>query len=139
VFAGELERVRIACLHHVTAMEEGGLRFATLEVRDGQLTASYQARPFLVADATGATAGTSVLAANVATIAFQYADWDAEQGVVWLESWDPERQDLPLAILLQVSWQDGREESWLRRTAASGWRERFGKWVPQPVGASRGS
>ena len=41
-----------------------------------------------------------------------------------------EYQELPLAIMVTVLSTDGSVHSWLRRVAASGYRERWGKWEP---------
>ena len=52
---------------------------------------------------------------------------------IWTDNWenvDSERTDLPLAILFHVIWDDGREESWLRRTTGNSFRERYGTYRP---------
>ena len=45
-----------------------------------------------------------------------------------VETVESERTDLPLAIMVTVHWQDGRVESWLRRSMGNGYRERYGRW-----------
>ena len=56
--------------------------------------------------------------------------------IKWKNTWgkkdDPTpRMEAPLAILMIVRWQDGREESWLRRTAGNSQYARFGRWIPR--------
>jgi hypothetical protein len=83
----------------------------------------------------------SVLARDVDHVSFQYADFAPDQEddwnrrLEWVSEWDTDdehpREEIPLAIMITVVWQDGRAESWLRRTAGEGYRERFGKWKPR--------
>ena len=69
------------------------------------------------------------------SISFLYADFSSDVSdewkdrLFWRDSWeteDSERKDIPLAIQIRVKWQDGREESWLRRTMGNSYRERYG-------------
>jgi len=130
VFAGESERMLLTCLHQLNSLADGALRFVLLTVRDDQFVAVYQARPFLAPGEESMAARVSVLAGGVEAVEFLYADCDEEGVLEWYTAWDPERQALPLATLVTVHWLDGRTESWLRRTAGSGFRERWGKWEP---------
>ena len=43
----------------------------------------------------------------------------------WVDDWE-DRDYLPLAVRLSVKWADGRADSWLRRTAGSGFFEHYG-------------
>jgi type II secretory pathway component PulJ len=137
VFLGEPQRLRLAYVHATSGGESCALRFLQLEVDgEGRLVAFYSAYPFLEPEETVETAKTSVLARDVDTVEFRYADWEKVDGdswpdaLLWLEEWELEREELPLGILVTVRWTDGRVESWLRRTSASGYRERWGKWKP---------
>ena len=134
-FSGEPDRLRLACRHDVNNMQQGGLRFISFEVRDQKLMAFYAQKPLLSREAVETVpVHQSVLAESVETIECLYADWVPDRGIEWLEAWPEERQTLPLAIVITVLWQDGRVESWVRRTAGNGFRERWGKWKP-PTGA----
>lgn len=134
-FVGEADYLRLVCLHPVTQASEGALRFAEVFVEDGLLTVSYTERPWRDVTENQSQARATVLAAGVDRVEFSYADWnddaagDWDDRLLWVEEWDPERTEMPLAVLMTVHWQDGRVESWLRRTAA-GYRERWGKWEP---------
>lgn len=134
-FFGESDYVRLACLRPVTQAEEGALRFAEIFLDDGRLMVVSTARPWRDPADAEERSRTTVLATGVERLEMAYADWegDAEAdwdgGLVWVDEWDPERTEMPLAIWLTVEWRDGRIESWLRRTAA-GYRERWGKWQP---------
>ncbi len=134
IFQGEVDRVQFAYLHNLNSLDDGALRFVQLQVADNQLLALYQERPFLTAFEPGEEARVSMLAEGIDDISLSYADWVPDQGVDWLDEWDVEREELPLAFMITVRWLDGREESWLRRTAASGFRERFGRWkAPEEI------
>jgi hypothetical protein len=60
-------------------------------------------------------------------VSCQYADFD-EDALEFLDEWDEEKTYVPLAVLMQVKWLDGRHENWLRRTAGSSLYERHGTW-----------
>ena len=137
--------LRLAYLHRLNDADEGAIRFVEIKVEENELTATYTDRPFL--DWENAPADrirTSVLATGVESVAFQYADhindaaMDWNERLFWQSEWETEeseRTDIPLAILMTVQWQDGRTESWLRRTMGVSYRERFGTWeLPQDNG-----
>jgi len=130
LFLGESDRLRLAYLHQINNVEDGGLRFLELRVRDNRLEAVYRERPSLDWEEDAEFAKVSLLADNVEEVLFEYADWIKDEGIDWVDEWDPERKDMPLAVIVQVRWQDGRVESWLRRTAGAGFHERWGKWEP---------
>lgn len=133
-FIGDSEAVRLASLHPLVDAEEGSLRFAEIAVEDGDLVVAYTSRPYLEEPEPDQVRW-AVLARAVDRVEFAYADRnDDDSGnwgerTEWVDEWDPERKELPLAILMTVHWQDGRVESWLRRVG-SGYRERWGKWEP---------
>lgn len=129
--------LRCAYLHRLNSPEEGAIRFVELSVRDNNLLATYSDRPFLYWGDVAERVWTSVLATDVSAVSFRYADWRSDDSDIWpdrlfwREEWETaesERTDVPLAILVTVFWQDGRIESWLRRTMGNGYRERYGRW-----------
>ena len=137
--------LRVAYLHRLNDADEGAIRFVELKVEDNELTATYTDRPFLDWDmAPPDRIRTSVLATGVESVTFQYADHINDVAMEWNErlfwqlEWETEeseRTDVPLAIQMTVQWQDGRTESWLRRTMGVSYRERFGTWsLPQDNG-----
>ena len=134
MFQGGAESVRLTYRHTANAPGEGALRFVTLSVVDGLFLAQYSDRPRLKWEDSSAVVQKSVLARGVADANFQYADWKQDSGIVWVSEWDPdnERQDIPLAIMLTLHWKDGRQETWLRRTAGNSQFERWGN-PPSPV------
>jgi len=133
-FGGDNQAVRLASLHPLIDLEEGSLRFAEIFVDDGDLVVAYTSRPYLE-EPDSEQVRRAVLARAVERVEFLYADRsDDESGTweertEWVDEWDPDRKELPLAILMTVHWQDGRIESWLR-WIGSGYRERWGKWEP---------
>lgn len=134
-FVGEAEYLRLVTLHPVTQADEGALRFAEVFVHNGLLQVSYTVRPYRELQADSREVRTTVLATGVDRVEFSYADWSGDESgdwgnrLLWVDEWDVERKELPLAVMVTVWWDDGRVESWLRRLA-SGYRERWGKWEP---------
>lgn len=135
IFVGEHDGVHLAYLHRLNDMTDGAIRFVTLEAGDGYFRAFYTERPRFVDDLEQEIR-VSVLAEGVDRVVFRYADWaEDDEDLQWVEQWDPdgERKEIPLAIMLTLYWLDGREETWLRRTAGSGRNERLGRWAPARV------
>ena len=132
----EADVLRIAYLHRLNDTSEGALRFVELFLEDGELKALYTDRPFINwEDIADDRKKTSVISTGVESISFLYADFSSDvseewsQRLFWRDVWETEdsgRKDIPLAIQIRVRWQDGREESWLRRTMGNSYRERYG-------------
>lgn len=139
VIVATRDRFRCAYLHRLNDVEEGALRLAEFVVENQNLYLVYSDRPFLDWSETEGRTQTSLLAEEVAGIAFRYADWSDRKDdlwsdrLLWLDEWETAesgRTDIPLAVMMTVEWLDGRSECWLRRTMGNGYRERFGKWEP---------
>ncbi len=127
LFAGASDRLDLACRHQTGTINDGGLRFASIQLDDdGQLLVAYTPRPLLSSAVDAGTAGVSVIGTGVKALEFQYADLEGGE-IVWLDAWEAERLDIPMGILMTISWEDGRVESWLRRTAGNGFYERLGE------------
>lgn len=134
------DTLRLAYMHALHDETEGALRFAQLELRGSELYLVYADRPFRYWEQIPLEQRREVLLAErIASIAFSYADWSDDTGkdwqdrLLWLDEWETEeseRTDIPLAILLTVTWEDGHRQSWLRRTMGNSYRERFGSWNP---------
>ncbi len=140
--------LRLAYFHKLNDADEGAIRFVQLELRDGDLLATYTDRPFITWEtAPQDRLQTSILASGVSELHFRYADHindpaeDWNTRLFWREDWDDpdddtdDREDIPLAIQMTVTWEDGRVETWLRRTMGVSYRERYGTWtLPQDNG-----
>ncbi|OGV83698.1 MAG: hypothetical protein A3K19_13765 [Lentisphaerae bacterium RIFOXYB12_FULL_65_16] len=133
-FLGESDQLTAACLRGCDDPHDGSLRFVGLAVDDHRLLAVYQHRPFLVWGEPSDMSRTSVLAEGVAEVRFSYAKGLEEGEIEWREQWDNDEDGFPVAIMVQVFWADGRQESWMRRISGDGYRERWGKWEPQSIG-----
>ncbi len=136
---GDPTGLRIAYLHSIHDAVEGGVRFAEFILEDGTLYLDYSDRPFFEWNQATDRTQRVLLAEGIAELRFLYLDWNADTDAdwknraLWLDQWetaDTERTDIPLAIAMKVSWQDGREHTWFRRTLGNSYRERYGKWAP---------
>lgn len=125
IFLGRSNSLQMAYQHRVGKISEGGIRFIAFEVRDEKLLALYRKTPIIPWLNEGAPLTQEILAENVAGISFKYADKQNDE-IVWLDDWDEENPNIPLAIQITIEWADGRKESWLRRTAGSGLNESLG-------------
>ena len=135
-FLGLTDSIRLAYLNRVNNLQDGGLRFAEIYVDDeGRLIARYQNRPFRNAEELNEDAYISVLSENVESIQFDYASVEEERSssedLEWLQEWSDERLDIPLAVMVTVSWteESGKgAETFLWRTAGNSYYERWGAW-----------
>ena len=134
------DMLRCAFLHRLNDADEGAIRFAEFSIEDDNLVLNYADRPFFDWEDVRDIQHTSILATDVESISFLYADFDDDdtldwsERLVWTDEWETEeseRTDAPLAIIVTVNWKDGRSETWIRRTMGNSYRERFGKWEPQ--------
>ena len=133
--------LRCAYLHRLNDEVEGALRFAEFVLENDNLYLVYSDRAFLDWEEVGDRKKTALLAEKIESVQFLYADWSDDDSLdwgrrlLWLDEWEnveSERMDVPLAVKLTINWQDGRTETWLRRSMGSSYRERFGKWDPLP-------
>ena len=128
VFDGTADTLLFTALRRSYGGDSGAIVFVRLFVEDNQLIAAYSSSPVLPwakDDEQGVER--EVIANNVASITFQYAEFDEENGIDWQESWEEEEHDtLPLAVRMTVEWLDGRREYWLRRTAGNSRESTFG-------------
>ena len=136
---GDPTGLRVAYLHPVHDVVEGGIRFAEFVLEDNKLYLKYSDRPFYDWDQVYERTQMVLLAEEIAELRFLYLDWnddtDSDWGDrgLWLDQWeteDSERMDAPLAIAMKVVWKDGHSHTWMRRTMGNSYRERYGKWTP---------
>lgn len=138
IVAGE-NYLRIACLHRLNDSQEGALRFVEFALVDNELQAVYTDRPFIDWSEIAEDRRTvSILTTDVASLEFEYADWSSDVSdewayrLFWRTYWETEsgedRNDIPLAVKMTVTWNDGRQECWLRRTMGNSYRERYGTY-----------
>lgn len=141
-FRGRPDSIRFVYRHRLNNVDEGALRFVRLDLTDGQLRALYHPRPVLSEDGLLDRGRLSILAENVERVEFQYAvirrGMTSDDPPEWTEQWVPEdwsnrerqNQLRPLAVRIQVRWQDGRVETWMRRLPGNSLHERRGQWRP---------
>ena len=125
-FLGDHDRVSFACLHRVNVIKDGGIRFITIFKEGDKLIVAYRDTPQLYWDEL--PMNEEVLAEGIQDLTFVYADVDRDRKLIWEDDWDEdERKNIPMAIQMTIQWDDGSETNWLRRTAASGLRNNFGR------------
>ena len=133
VFEGEPDTLMFTALRRADGDTPGALIFIRLRLEEEELVAyySYYPRPPWddQYDEDPDSFSREVVAANVASISFQYAEeGDSDEAEIeWFDTWDEDEHNaIPLAIRMTVEWKDGRKEYWLRRTAGSSLHSSFG-------------
>ena len=130
VFSGEPDRIIFASIHRINDPNEGGIRFMEIFLADEKLTALYKKTPILSWDENTMEGNREVLAEDVQSIEFSYADLNREREVEWFDSWDQETEpSIPMAIQLKITWKDGTSDVWLRRTAGASKRSNIGRKI----------
>ena len=132
VFLGESDVLIFTALRRSYNGDRGALLFVRLRLIDTELVAEYSSYPLLPwvleEDEDNEELYTrEVLAQNVKAISFLYAERDSEGEVEFLDEWVEDDHDaIPLAIQLEIEWNDGHKERWLRRTAGSAAHAAYG-------------
>ena len=122
-FDGQPDTVMFPYLHRMATREDGALRFIKIYLEDGNLTAAYRPYPMLPED-DAKECETEILAGGVKEVSFRYAFADDDR-LVWFDRWDNDKmRNVPSAIEMTVTFSDGGEFRWLRRTSGNSWRMR---------------
>jgi general secretion pathway protein J len=131
IFVGNSDGITLAYQHRIGNVSQGGIRFIRLKLDSNQnLIAEYRQSPIIVWKENDSFIKREVLSANVEEISFLYADYDGDE-LVWKNDWEEnDNPNIPLAIQITIRWDDGRVESWLRRTAGNGLKETLGERKP---------
>ena len=123
VFEGKSDSMLFTALRRSHRGDKGGLIFIKLYVENEELIAEYSPYPYLPWEEEGVHPTTrEVLCSNVESVSFLYAEKDDEKddGLDFAEEWDEEEHAaIPLAVQMTVTWKNGRQEQWLRRTAGT--------------------
>ncbi len=136
-FTGEPDRVAFCYLHQLNNLEEGAIRFIGLVLEEDEFVAYYKSKPWIdfEGDLTADDVTRAVLATGIKNISFQYVVSEYETGeeeLIWEEEWDDDdekRFDIPLAMRIDITWEDGDiTESFLYRTAGNSRYQRWGDW-----------
>ena len=133
VFEGEPDTLMFTALRRADGETPGALIFIRLRLEEEELVAyySYYPRPPWddEYDEDPESFTREVIATNIASISFQYAEEsDSDEAEIeWFDIWEEdEHEAIPLAIRMTVEWKNGRKEYWLRRTAGSSLHSSFG-------------
>ncbi len=127
LFTGTPESVTLTYLHRIDDRSEGGIRFLRLFREGTKLVAEYRSRPFTGNDGAELPFEREVLADDVKALSFVYADRQDDR-LEWFDSWEVDgMKNLPLAIQMEVEFNDGSRQIWLRRTAGNGQFQTWGR------------
>lgn len=124
VFDGMEDELYFTAMRLPNNEGKGAFIFVRLYVNDDNaLACDYKDTPLLpwLESEEQSNIKTVILAENVASLTFTYADYDDEDEIEWLEVWDQEDDEyldrLPAAVGFTVEFENGEKLSYLRRTA----------------------
>lgn len=145
LFDGQENSLFFTSIRRAYAGSEGSLLFVRIRLEEGDLVADcslFPRFPWLDerAEDPDMPWTREILARKVRSVSFLYADRNDSGELEWEEAeWDRETKNcLPLAVRMTVVWEDGTEESWLRRTAGSGASSVFGDRATTGTASSGG-
>lgn len=125
VFSGSEDELFFTSMRLPDGEGRGAFIFIRLYLNDdNQLACDYKTTPllpWLEMDEQQNDLKTVILAENVSSLTFTYADYDDDDLIEWLEVWDQEDSEyknrLPAAVGFTVEFENGERISYLRRTA----------------------
>ena len=124
VFDGMEDELYFTAMRLPNNEGKGAFIFVRLFVNDDNaLACDYKDTPLLpwLESEEQSNIKTVILAENVASLTFTYADYDDEDEIEWLEVWDQDDDEyldrLPAAVGFTVEFENGEKLSYLRRTA----------------------
>ncbi len=124
-FKGESDSLLLTYLHRIGQNDsEGGIRFLRLYIESGNLIAEYRKTPILPDSKNDNDyKSKEVIAVNVRELEFTYVDFDSDSddnSLEYSKEWDVDDEyNIPIAIQMKVTWNNGESEVWLRRTAGN--------------------
>ena len=125
VFDGLEDELYFTAMRLPDSAGKGAFIFVRLYLNDDNaLVCDYKDTPLLpwLEIEEQSNIKTLVLAENVTSLTFTYADYDDDDEIEWLEVWDQEDSDyedrLPAAVGFTIEFESGERVSYLRRTAA---------------------
>ena len=124
VFDGMEDELYFTAMRLPNSEGKGAFIFVRLYLNDDNaLACDYKDTPLLpwLESEEQSNVKTVILAENVASLTFTYADYDDEDEIEWLEVWDQDDDEyldrLPAAVGFTVEFENGEKLSYLRRTA----------------------
>ncbi len=126
IFIGKENYASFAFKHRINHYKDAGIRFISYSLDNNNLIATYSDTPIVPWLESQDNLKTEILLTNIENISFIYAARN-ENTITWLESWDEENENIPLAIQITILWKDGSQEQWLNRVAGASLYETLGK------------
>ena len=130
VFEGKPDTLLFTALRRSHSGDRGAFIFVRLRLDDTTLLAEhspYPRLPWVDEEGDEEAFTVEVISENVRAIKFLYAERNSEVEIEFLDEWiEEDHNGIPLAIQLEIEWNDGHRERWLRRTAGSAANAAFG-------------
>ena len=126
IFKGKSDFVRLAYLHRINSEHENGIRFIELFLRRNKLVAKYRDYPIMEENPEHCME--EILISNIQKLEFRYAERSNNE-VVWNCEFDEvAAENIPLAIRMTITFEDGETVDFLRRTAGNSLVSSYGKY-----------
>ena len=126
IFKGKSDFVRLAYLHRINSEHENGIRFIELFLRRNKLVAKYRDYPIMEENPEHCME--EILISNIQKLEFRYAERSNNE-VVWNCEFDEvAAENIPLAIRMTITFEDGETVDFLRRTAGNSFVSSYGKY-----------
>ncbi len=125
IFIGTQNNISFAYKHRINYNKDTAIRFLAFSLNDNNLIATYSNTPIVPWLDSQTNAISEIIANNVESISFTYAAKN-DNSIIWVDSWNEEFENIPLAIQIKIIWEDGSQEQWLSRVAGASLYETYG-------------
>ena len=126
IFKGRSDSVRMAYLHRINSDNENGIRFIEIFLRGDQLVAKYRNYPMIEDNPARCTE--EILTSKVKNLEFKYAERIKDE-ITWSGEFDEvAAENIPMAIRMTITFEDGEIVDFLRRTAGNSFVSTYGKY-----------
>lgn len=128
IFRGYSQECYFTYRHQVAGDPPTALRYMLIYQDGPDVVAEYRNTPVLPVDCHEQSINLKreVIAAGVRSLQFMYAYRDPQSGnVSFVNNWNDDDEDIPIAINMFIEWNDGTQHAWLRRTASNGFDQNY--------------
>ncbi len=135
-FSGQEKYLLLSSKQPIYSKNDTGFVFTEFKVIDHQLLVRYKSTPFLQLHEFNSNedGNIDIISKNVESISFLYGKFLKNGELIFLDNYLIEDEKLlPVAIQITVKWRDGRNKSWLRRTAGASRYGALGKSNIDPL------
>ena len=131
VFQGLNDSMIFTALRRSHSRDNGALIFVRIRLVDEKLVAEYSSYPLLPWDLEENDRPElyqqEILASGVEELRFSYAERESDGTALFYDEWiEDDHDSIPVAVQMEIRWNNQQTERWLRRTSGNSANSVFG-------------